>query len=238
MCSLHHACRWLLLAAAGLLVASCARRESRTPFSPYAGIHLPKAAESRCEDYSRLITVCVSSSGVVSIARNEISGAYLATILKKVVADNDGNPDAIPVHVAADMAAPFESVWTVLDACRKAGIVRAGLVVTDDAGTGYNALQTYLPDMESVTNLPAEQSARITITVSPHVFTVDGKPVDASGLRARLQALAGALPVTNQEVIVIASAGGVSYGQFMLARALCRELRLENVAVLQGKDVP
>jgi biopolymer transport protein ExbD len=86
-------------------------------------ISLPAANADRLAERPREIVVGVSSDGRYTVDRRPIDGRNTQTLAAEIVAAAEGRTDAI-VIVAADALAAHQAVVNVLDAARRAGIVR------------------------------------------------------------------------------------------------------------------
>jgi len=84
-------------------------------------ITLPTANAERLQERPREIIVSVSSEGRYAIDRKVVEGRDVETLTALLAAAADGRTDAI-VIVSADAMAPHQTVITVLDAARRAGL--------------------------------------------------------------------------------------------------------------------
>jgi biopolymer transport protein ExbD len=86
-------------------------------------ISLPAANADRMTERPREIVVGVSSDGRYTVDRRPVDGRNTQTLAAEIVSAAEGRTDAI-VIVAADALAAHQTVVNVLDAARRAGIVR------------------------------------------------------------------------------------------------------------------
>jgi biopolymer transport protein ExbD len=107
-----------------------------TTFSRFTELQvsLPTANADKLEQRSPEIIVIVSSDGQYSIKGQRVDGRQVDQLAAALTAAAGGRQDAMVV-VSADALAAHQSVINVLDAARRAGLVR----LTFAAQTGGNA---------------------------------------------------------------------------------------------------
>ena len=93
----------------------------------------PNGAEVKDKD-PRAVTIDVHKDGHLSIAQQPIPVSLLASVLKKTVSDNGGNPDAVPIILRGDAAVLHEKVQGALDACSEAGVVKIKFAALKEKG--------------------------------------------------------------------------------------------------------
>ena len=72
----------------------------------------------------RTINIDVHKNGDISVAQTPMSPQLLTVILKKVVGDQQGNPDNVPVVIRGDGRVEHVYIKKALDACTDAGIIK------------------------------------------------------------------------------------------------------------------
>lgn len=89
-----------------------------------SGIELAMApnGEAVTKKDSREILIDVSKTGEISISRTRLSPSVLLSILKKAMAEANGNQ--IPIIIRGDANARHEGIKAVMDQCATAGIYK------------------------------------------------------------------------------------------------------------------
>jgi biopolymer transport protein ExbD len=86
-------------------------------------VSLPTASAERLAERPREIVVSVSSDGRYTVDKRPVDGRNVQMLAAEIVAAAEGRTDAV-VIVAADALAAHQTVVNVLEAARRAGIVR------------------------------------------------------------------------------------------------------------------
>jgi biopolymer transport protein ExbD len=86
-------------------------------------VTLPTASAERPKDNPREIIVSVSGDGRFAVNRKTLDARGVESITAELAAASQGNADSV-VIISADASAPHQAVITVLDAARRAGLVR------------------------------------------------------------------------------------------------------------------
>jgi biopolymer transport protein ExbD len=86
-------------------------------------ITLPTANADRPRDNPREIIVAVSGDGRFAINRKLLDSRNVDAVTAELAAVAQGNKDAV-VIISADASSPHQSVITVMDAARRAGLAR------------------------------------------------------------------------------------------------------------------
>ena len=86
------------------------------------------------EKNPREVTIDVHQDGRLSVGGQTYSVSLLRDILKATVANNGGNPDAVPIILRGDQAVLHEKVQGALDVCSEAGIVKIRFAALKEKG--------------------------------------------------------------------------------------------------------
>jgi biopolymer transport protein ExbD len=86
-------------------------------------VTLPTANAEKLQERPREIIVSVSNEGRYAVDRKIVEGRDVETLTALLAAAADGRADAV-VIVSADAMAPHQTVITVLDAARRAGLAK------------------------------------------------------------------------------------------------------------------
>jgi biopolymer transport protein ExbD len=86
-------------------------------------ITLPAANADRPKDNPREIIVAVSSDGRFAVNRKTLDARSVDAVTAELAAAAEGNKDTV-VIISADASSPHQSVVTVMDAARRAGLPR------------------------------------------------------------------------------------------------------------------
>lgn len=86
-------------------------------------ITLPAANADRPKDNPREVIVAVSSDGRFAINRKTLDARSVDAVTAELAAAAEGNKDTV-VIISADASSPHQSVVTVMDAARRAGLPR------------------------------------------------------------------------------------------------------------------
>jgi biopolymer transport protein ExbD len=86
-------------------------------------ITLPAANADRPRDNPREIIVAVSSDGRFAVNRKTLDARSVDAVTAELAAAAEGNKDTV-VIISADASSPHQSVVTVMDAARRAGLPR------------------------------------------------------------------------------------------------------------------
>ena len=86
-------------------------------------ITLPSANADRPKDNPREIIVAVSSDGRFAVNRKTLDARSVDAVTAELAAAAEGNKDTV-VIISADASSPHQSVVTVMDAARRAGLPR------------------------------------------------------------------------------------------------------------------
>jgi len=98
-------------------------------------ITLPVANSEQLRERPREIIVAVSADGQYSINRRAVDGRSVELLTVALGAASDGSTDAV-VIVSADAAAAHQAVINVMDAARRAGLVRLTFATQTGSGAG------------------------------------------------------------------------------------------------------
>jgi biopolymer transport protein ExbD len=99
-------------------------------------VTLPVADSERAKDRPRELVVGVASDGRYVVNRKPIEGRSVEQLTRELTAAAGGANDTV-VIISADAAAAHQSVINVLDAARRAGLVR--LTFATQTSTGGEA---------------------------------------------------------------------------------------------------
>jgi biopolymer transport protein ExbD len=86
-------------------------------------INLPSADADKLRDRPSEIVVAVSSDGRYAVNHKPVDGRSVEVLTSELAAAAAGHPDAV-VIVSADALSAHQSVINVLDAARRAGLLR------------------------------------------------------------------------------------------------------------------
>jgi biopolymer transport protein ExbD len=96
-------------------------------------ITLPTAGAEPLREQPAEIVVMVGSDGRYAVDRQAVDGRDVGRLAAALAAAAAGRPDAVLV-ISADAMAAHQSVVNVLDAARRAGLVRLSFAAQDSAG--------------------------------------------------------------------------------------------------------
>jgi biopolymer transport protein ExbD len=99
---------------------------------------LPTAAAEAAPERPREIVVTVTADGRFAVDRQPVEGRSVELLAAALASASRVKPEAVVV-VAADAAAPHQSVVNVLDAARRVGLARLAFAATRPAGAGAPA---------------------------------------------------------------------------------------------------
>ncbi len=86
-------------------------------------VNLPTANAEKPKDQPKEIIVAVSADGRFSINRKSLDNRSVEGVTGELAAASQGNAESV-VIISADAASPHQSVITVMDAARRAGLTR------------------------------------------------------------------------------------------------------------------
>jgi biopolymer transport protein ExbD len=98
-------------------------------------VTLPVADSERAKDRPRELVVGVASDGRYVVNRKPIEGRSVEQLASELTAAAGGANDTV-VIISADAAAAHQSVINVLDAARRAGLVRLTFATQTSTGGG------------------------------------------------------------------------------------------------------
>lgn len=99
-------------------------------------ITLPAANADRPRDNPREIIVAVAADGRFAVNRKALDARSVDAVTAELAAAAEGNKDTV-VIISADASSPHQSVVTVMDAARRAGLPR--LTFATQAPQGGNS---------------------------------------------------------------------------------------------------
>jgi biopolymer transport protein ExbD len=106
-----------------------------TTYSKFTELNvtLPVANAERPRDNPKELIVAVSGDGRYAINRKTLDGRSVEILTAELVAASEGSKDAV-VIISADATAAVQSVITVMDAARRAGLPRLTFATQNGQG--------------------------------------------------------------------------------------------------------
>jgi biopolymer transport protein ExbD len=98
-------------------------------------VTLPVANADKPRDNPKEIIIAVSNDGRYAINRKAVDGRSVDILAAEITAAAQGSKDAI-IIISADATAAHQSVISVLDAARRAGMVRLTFAAQNGSGGG------------------------------------------------------------------------------------------------------
>ncbi len=99
-------------------------------------LRLPTADVDSQRDYPREVIVAVSADGRYSINKTPLPDRNVATVAAALGAAATGGKDSV-VIISADASSPHQSVITVMEAARRAGLVQITFAAQSTAQAGH-----------------------------------------------------------------------------------------------------
>jgi biopolymer transport protein ExbD len=98
-------------------------------------LRLPVADADRQRDYPKEVIVAVSADGRYSINKTVLPDRSVDTVATALAATTNGAPDVV-VIISADASATHQSVITVMEAARRAGLMQITFATQSAAQAG------------------------------------------------------------------------------------------------------
>ena len=98
-------------------------------------LKLPVADADAQRDYPKEVIVAVSADGRYSINKTPVADRNVATVAAALGAAATGGKDSV-VIISADASSPHQSVITVMEAARRAGLVQITFAAQSTAQAG------------------------------------------------------------------------------------------------------
>ena len=98
-------------------------------------LRLPVADADAQRDYPKEVIVAVSADGRYSINKTPVADRNVATVAAALGAAATGGKDSV-VIISADASSPHQSVITVMEAARRAGLVQITFAAQSTAQAG------------------------------------------------------------------------------------------------------
>ncbi|MEJ1169654.1 MULTISPECIES: ExbD/TolR family protein [unclassified Variovorax] len=98
-------------------------------------LRLPTADVDSQRDYPKEVIVAVSADGRYSINKTPVADRNVATVAAALGAAATGGKDSV-VIISADASSPHQSVITVMEAARRAGLVQITFAAQSTAQAG------------------------------------------------------------------------------------------------------
>ncbi|MDH4134900.1 MAG: biopolymer transporter ExbD [Gammaproteobacteria bacterium] len=98
-------------------------------------LRLPVADTDAQRDYAKEVIVAVGSDGVISVNRNAIEGRSVEAVVAALLQGGRTSKDAV-VIISADANARHQSVITVMEAARRAGLTQITFAAQSSAQAG------------------------------------------------------------------------------------------------------
>jgi biopolymer transport protein ExbD len=99
-------------------------------------LRLPTADVDSQRDYPKEVIVAVSADGRYSINKTPLPDRNVATVAAALGAAATGGKDSV-VIISADASSPHQSVITVMEAARRAGLVQITFAAQSTAQAGH-----------------------------------------------------------------------------------------------------
>ena len=99
-------------------------------------LRLPTADVDAQRDYPKEVIVAVSADGRYSINKTPLPDRNVATVAAALGAAATGGKDSV-VIISADASSPHQSVITVMEAARRAGLVQITFAAQSTAQAGH-----------------------------------------------------------------------------------------------------
>ncbi len=228
--------RWglrCLLPVLAVCTMSCSRQWRSETSRLYPGIHLSETRVYRHEDNGLFTAVAIRRNGEIHIARERIDPNHLDGLMFRIACSRGSSALIV---IGADVAASFDAVWPVVQACRSNGMGYVSFAALSRGSSSMVTSMVWLPLWE---NDPSGQGAVIiregacptTLGITTNGFVLDGVSCDEPGLQAALEKLRDdeQLP----ETVLMVPDPHIPHGDFMTALLMCEELGLKNIGLVE-----
>jgi biopolymer transport protein ExbD len=209
----------------GIFVLCHFSREQRL----FSNIDLPQASSVGCEDYfGPCLDIVVDRNGTITINDKLVTPAELSSILTEA-----GKPNALShFMIAADINAPFDSIWPVVYKWREAGGQELKFIVTDSGKKGIGAISCSLTNKNIKTTNSTEvtqntNSRTLKIIVQKNGYRSDDRNLTVDSLELILQQCS-TLEEDTLPLIIVIPEKGVSFAQFMKPLLICRNYHMRH----------